>query len=358
MSSKETILDALSKQTFVSGQKLAGQCGISRNAVNKTIKRLRAEGFLIDAVNNKGYLLKSGPDRLDADAIQRILSSHSHSNVKILLYNTLDSTISEAKRLIADISSFRDENQELTEEGAELHPTLILSEKQTSGRGRMGRVFVSPENSGIYLSLVYAPKNGVQNPAVLTAAAAVAVADAVETLYGGECKIKWVNDVFLHGKKISGILTEGAANFETGKIQAAVVGIGVNVRNGHFDEELKKTAGSIEDIIKEYSETGKFVSRNELAAQITSNLLDIYDSFFEENDSASMKSVIEKYRSRSLLTGLEVTVNPVAGLDGNPYTARVKGISDDARLIVALGDGTEKYLDSGEVSLKSSSFSN
>ena len=347
-------LHADNEMEFISGEELAKRCNVSRAAVHKAICALREEGFCIEAVTNKGYSLKSFPDRLDSSLIedlvaQRIGQANNFSSkaVQVFAFKEIDSTNLEAKRRTAD---------------KELHRVVFAAEKQTAGRGRLGRVFVSPADSGVYFSLVYRPAGGVKNPAFLTAAAAVAVSRAVKQLYNWECKIKWVNDVFLEGKKISGILTEGVANFETGTIDSALVGIGINVRNCGFEGKLAEVAGSIEEIIaenmdkqKKSSENLPKVSRNQLVAVVVSELLNIYDSYFC-GDKKEVKNAMDEYRARSLLTGMEVFVNPVAGLEGKVYRAKVLDVTDEAELLVQTEDGTTKKLFSGEVSLKSENF--
>lgn len=340
-------LDSGNEADFISGEELAGRCNVSRAAVHKAVCALREQGFSVEAVTNKGYRLKGFPDRLDGSLIENLIAQKNPDTVRVFSFEEIDSTNLEAKRRTAD---------------KELHRVVFASERQTAGRGRMGRAFVSPANSGVYFSLVYRPAGGVKNPAFLTAAAAVAVSRAVKQLYDRECKIKWVNDVFLEGKKICGILTEGVANFETGTIDSAIVGIGINVRNSGFEGKLAEVAGSIEEIIAEEAEKQKDspknlpkVSRNQLVAAVIAELLGIYDSYFC-GDQKAVKTAMDEYRKRSLLTGMDVFVNPVAGLEGEVYRAKVLDITDEAELLVQTEDGTAKKLFSGEVSLKSENF--
>ena len=338
MTTKDTIISLLADGDFISGEELAEKCQVSRAAVHKAVTALRNQGYIIEAVTNKGYRLKESADTLDGSRMERAInSSISSSQVSVKLFDTIDSTMLEAKRLTAD---------------KKIHNTVIVTDQQTAGRGRMGRPFISPKNTGIYFSLIYSPEGGVKNPAVYTAAAAVSVARAVKKLYGAECKIKWVNDVFLDGKKICGILTEGVANFETGRIETAVVGIGINVRNSEFPPEIADVAGCIENTP---GISQNRVSRNELVAEVISDLIKVYDGYSSGNQNVTME-MIEEYRNRSLLKGLSVEVNPVAGLSGEPYEAKVLDISPEAELVVQLKDGTVKKLFSGEVSLKSSLF--
>lgn len=355
MSTKSAVFSALaSSADFVSGETLAASCGVSRTSVWKAITALRAEGCGIAAVSNRGYRLISVPDKIDGAAIARRLTELGAPHGTVIGFDEIDSTLAESKRLCAAVGAFRDAHGDLTAEGANLHRALIVAGKQTAGRGRMGRPFASPPNSGVYFTLIYAPKNGVTNPALLTAAAAVAVARATDELFGTRAQIKWVNDVFLGGKKICGILTEGVANFESGRIEAASVGIGINVRDMGFTGELAARAGSIQEAAPDKERAAR-VSRNDVVAHVVAHLLAFYDAA-ENDDLAAAAALMADYKARSFLIGRTVTVNPAAGLRGEPYRATVLDISDAADLIVQCADGTKKTLQSGEVSLHGTDF--
>lgn len=359
MTTKEKILEMMGKGEFVSGELMAQECGISRAAVHKAIESLRNAGYFIDAVKNKGYMISHMPDDVSGEEIGRIAQSLGCTIPPVMAHDTIDSTNTEAKRLCAEAGSFRNADGSLSEGGKKLNRQLIVSGEQTAGRGRMGREFVSKANSGIYFSLIHSPKNGVTNPAMLTAAAAVAVSRALDEIYGTNCRIKWVNDILLEVgngkfKKVCGILTEGIANFETGTVEAAIIGIGINVRKGEFPGALGEIAGSVEDILGDGAKKG--VSRNEIVARTAANLLSLYDAM-ENNGSDAKKAMMESYKEKSMLIGRTVTVNPAAGMAGETYGAKVIGISDEAELVVEAENGGTKCLHSGEVSIRSSSFS-
>ena len=166
----------------------------------------------------------------------------------------------------------------------------------------------------------------------------------IQRLYNVEPKIKWINDIYLNGKKIVGILTEGFVNFETSAIDAASIGIGINITGGssQFPEDVAKVAGSI-------LEDGKPpVSRCQFAAEVAGEVL----SIFGENP----KAVMHEYQSLSFLTGTTVQVHPIIDDAKGVYEAKVIGIDDNAGLVVELQDGTQKTLCSGEVSLHKDSF--
>ena len=356
MSTKSAVFSALvASVDFVSGEELAAACGVSRTSVWKAITALRTDGCQIEAVSNRGYRLISAPDKIDGAYIARRLTTELGARPgAIFCFDEIDSTLAESNRQCAAIGVVRESRGALTADGARLHRALIVAGKQTAGRGRMGRPFASPPDSGVYFTLIYAPKNGVTNPALLTAAAAVAVARAADELFGTHAQIKWVNDVFLGGKKICGILTEGVANFESGQIEAANVGIGINVRDGGFPGELAAVAGSLQEFAPDKEKAAR-VSRNEVVARVVTHLLSFYDAE-EQGDVAATAALMAEYRARSFVIGKTVTVNPAAGLRGEPYQATVLDISDDAGLVVRCADGTEKTLQSGEVSLHGTDF--
>jgi len=359
MTTKKRVLDSLTslnKDAFLSGEELAKVCSVSRTAIWKAIKSLEEEGYKIEAVTNRGYRIISLPDNLSAEKIQEYLLESGIDQVKSYTFTEIDSTNSEAKRRAAEAGAFRNGEGELTENGKKFNLSLFASESQSGGKGRLGRAFISPKDSGLYFSLLYSPKGGVKNPALYTGAAAVAVTRAISKFYGEECAIKWVNDIFLAGKKISGILVEGVANFETGIIDAAVVGIGINIKkNPLLTGEITKIAGSIEEAKALKNEEMPFVSKNQLLAEVVKNLILFYQAF-ENDDEKVKKEMIEEYRSLSMLTGKEVTVNPVAGLKGQSYKAQVINIDEEMQLVVKSENGEIKNLSSGEVSLHSYDF--
>lgn len=310
---------------FVSGQELAESCGVTRTSVWKAINALRSEGAQIEAVTNRGYRLVSN-DVYNASEIQRHISDKS---VKIKFFEELDSTNTQAKRDLAE------------KDAKSLHKTVYVAARQTAGRGRLGRQFYSPEESGIYFSIVFANGN-ITAPAVITASAGVAVSRALEKIYGADAKIKWVNDVFVGGRKVCGILTEGVANLETRVIEAAVVGIGINiVTNKNQPEELKNIAGSLISSFKNRRQS-------ELCAEVVNEFLAIMDGGQEE-----IKKSMQEYKDRSFLIGREIEISPVINSEDKNYKCVVQDITEDAKLVVRLKNGEIKALDSGEISIHS-----
>lgn len=337
MSTKESVLALLTQNLNkpVSGEKLASECGVSRAAIWKTIQVLRETGFSIEGTTNGGYVLTDDADILNECIIKEYLNQIEKkiSGYKIKCFNQLDSTSTYAKKLLTGPTN-----------SANLHKTVIIAESQTAGRGRLGRSFYSSAKKGLYLSVIYVPEKQITDPAKITAIAAVAACRVIKKVYKVNPKIKWINDLYLNQKKFVGILTEGVMNFETGTIDAAVIGIGVNIKQSYSDvpKELENKFGCIQEA-SESREKVNNISRNFFAAELIHELFDIFD----EDTNALMA----EYKKESFLIGTKITVHPVIGEDISAYEAEVLDIDEDAGLVVKLSDGTTKILRSGEVSL-------
>lgn len=368
MSTKSTILQILSSSkggAAVSGEELAQQCGVSRAAVWKAVNALREEGFEITGTTNGGYVLDSS-DVLTTEAVSSAFNAGfpQFAGARIEAFKEIDSTNIQAKRWLSECGSLRNADGELTPAGKNYSNAVIVAEKQTAGRGRSGRTFVSPAKTGIYLTVIYAPKGGITDPAKITAFSAVAVCRAIKKLYGIQPSIKWINDIFYKGKKICGILTEGTTNFETGIIEAAVIGIGVNIEDNAeaFGGELSKVAGGLlggtaareggtgtkAGCTGTSNATLHSVTRAQLAAQIAGETLQVL--------SEPADQVIAEYKVLSFIIGREVEVHTLIDSAQGIYKATAVDIDQNAALVVQLPDGTRRRLISGEVSLKSESF--
>lgn len=350
MTTKEIILKEL-KENYgiaVSGERLAAICDVSRAAVWKAITSLRNEGCNITGTTNGGYLLQT-EDFFSEELFTQYISENfpEIKNCHIEAFKEIDSTNTYAKKILSQCGNLRTETQELTEAGKKYHKSIIVAESQTAGRGRYGRTFVSPSKSGIYISFIYAPEGGIKQASRITAFSAVAVSRAIKALYDKSTSIKWINDIFLDGKKISGILTEGTANFETGLIESAIIGIGINISDNpeYFNNELSKVAGFITS-----SQEKNKVTRIQLAAQVAKEVFQV----LEENPNLVMK----EYKEKSFIIGKTVTVHSLIDNSKGDYTAKVIDIDDEASLVVETEDGRKKTLISGEVSLNSAMFTN
>lgn len=364
MSTKEKVLSMLAAQAgagqAVSGEALAAECGVSRAAIWKAINALREQGLQIEGTTNGGYQLKDD-DIFSYELFRQTFASNypDFSESHIECFKEIDSTNTYAKRILAECGNLRDSSGALTEAGKKYHKAIFIAEKQTAGRGRLGRTFVSPEKTGIYISVIYAPKGGITNPARLTACAAVAICRAIKNVVGKlpestsiEPQIKWINDIFVGGKKVCGVLAEGVANFESGMIEAAVVGMGINIKKNTtaFEGQLADVVGTLEDA------TSAKISRIEIAAEIAGQVLKIFEE--DASSEAAHKAIIKEYKEASFLIGRELTVYPLIGDEKSSYKATATDIDDNAGLIVTLEDGSQRTLSSGEVSLKSNEFVN
>jgi BirA family biotin operon repressor/biotin-[acetyl-CoA-carboxylase] ligase len=299
---------------------LASALGLSRAAVWKAVEGLRAEGYRIEALPNRGYRLLPDSDVLSEAGIRRYLRSEG---LRLRCYEEIDSTNTALKALA---------------NGGEAEGLALVAGRQSAGRGRMGRSFYSPGDTGVYLSLLLRPALPAAEAVCLTACAAVAVAETLETLSGREAGIKWVNDVFMDGKKVCGILTEASLDCESGLLNYAVVGVGVNalLPAGGFPEELERVAGAV------------FPARTlpELRCQIAAGVLDRLWTLCGEPGS---ESCWKKYRDRSLVLGREVELLSPGRA---PEEATVLALERDYSLRVGLADGGERRIQSGEVRIR------
>lgn len=321
------VLDVLADNygVAVSGEKIAEILSVSRNSVWKAVSKLREDGFEIVAVTNAGYKLISIGDNVIPKMINNLLSNGNR--LKISFEKTVESTNSRLK--------------ELAEQGAE-HGTVLIAQRQTGGKGRLGRTFHSP-NGGLYMSILLRPKFLAEESVHITVAAAVAVAKAVESVSEKKAGIKWVNDIYIDSQKLCGILTEAAMDFESGTVNYAIVGIGINVYQSdeELPDEISEIAGYLFD--KKPEDNVKTI----LAAEVLSNFMGFYDKL-------EKREYIDEYQKRSVLTGCKILF-----LQGNyKFNGIVEGINDKAELIVRLENNEIKTFSSGEVLIDKDAFIN
>lgn len=256
MSSKDKVLELLekNKNTYISGEAIASSLGISRNAIWKAINELRKQGYVIEAVNKKGYRLGESNDIISAQGILSNMDRNIDSAL-IHIFDTLDSTNKTAK--------------EMAMEGI-CHGSLIIARSQTIGKGRGTHSFYSPEG-GIYMSVILSPEMlPTLEPDVITAYTGITVSDSIESLTGLSPKIKPINDLFIDGRKVCGILTESGIEFDSGMVQWIVVGIGIN-----FDSDISQFPEDLQSIVGSLFKNGQApISKNQLIAEIYSHLLD------------------------------------------------------------------------------------
>lgn len=319
---KEKILKALREcDGYISGQELCGLLGVSRTAVWKTIHQLTDEGYRIEAVNRKGYRLVQQPDIItEAEIASRIPRGCIGSIV--CCYDEVASTNDTAKLL--------------AEQGAE-HGTLVVADMQSRGKGRRLRPWSSPKGMGIWMSAILRPDIEPRHASMVTLLAAMAVYDAIREL-GISCQIKWPNDIVIDGRKVCGILTEMSA--QSDYVNFIVVGIGINVHNREFPEEIAGVATSLE-----LEGKGRVsVGRSALIARVMEAFEGYYEQFLE---SQNLEFIREAYNKRLVNFGQEIYIVEKE----RTKSGKCLGIDADGCL-VAIIDQQEEHIMSGEVSVR------
>jgi BirA family biotin operon repressor/biotin-[acetyl-CoA-carboxylase] ligase len=252
---------------------------------------------------------------IEKDILKKLLNRNNR-DIDVLVYESIDSTNNEAKRL------FKNGNGNM----------LICSKMQTAGRGRSGKNFYSPDKTGVYMSVVIRRKMPLTLAAKATTAAAVAVCEAIEALTDKKPQIKWVNDIFLENKKICGILTEAVASENKKNADGLIIGIGINVSTDSFPDELKGIAGSLNE---------KGIDKNLLVSFICDRVIE-YSECLEKTDC------IAKYKERCFILGKEISYMK----SGENFTATAVDIDANGGLVVKDKNGEVQTLQSGEISIK------
>lgn len=325
MDLKDRIVEILERRSdegeVVSGQELAAALNVSRTAIWKAVERLRQDGYDIEATTNRGYRLLGDSDVLNAGGIRAFLKA-ACANLEIEVLDEVDSTNNYTKNLRVKENSCG---------------TLVVAAQQTAGRGRRGRNFFSPL-SGAYMSILLDWKQRTEEAPFVTMAAAVSVCRAIEKLTTQRPKIKWVNDIFVNGKKVCGILSEAVTDMESGDVESVVVGIGVNIRidEAEVPEVLRPVVGDI---------GGEHVTRNRLIAAIA-------NEFFAWTDVLSSPLLIEEYKKRSLVLGREVCFEQ----RGEPMKGMAEDINERGNLMVRGAKGELIVLKAGEITLSSEQY--
>jgi BirA family biotin operon repressor/biotin-[acetyl-CoA-carboxylase] ligase len=323
MSVKESVLSLLesSRGEYFSGEQIAKALCVTRASVWKAVQSLNQGGYEIQAVPNKGYALPKAADVLTENGLHRYLLPQIQQ-IPLRVFDKVTSTNTLLK--------------EAAQTGA-ADGTVIAASQQTAGRGRRGRSFYSPDKTGLYISVLLRPAMAAEDAVLITTMAAVAMCEAIEAVSGQATAIKWVNDIFMGGRKVCGILTEASVSMETGGVDYVVLGAGVNLYppSEGFPEEIAATAGSV------FAEAQPDL-HNRLGAAFLNHLL-------PRVQAGDWPGYIDAYRKRSLV--LNRTVEVLSSGDGCKK-AFVKGIDDRCRLDVRFEDGSEALLSSGEISVR------
>lgn len=329
MNNKEYVIYKLqtNNNTFISGEELAKDLNISRAAISKIIKEIKNSGIIIESVQNKGYKLSSTNDLLSLDILRDNLKNKG-LEYNVQLHKSIDSTNLEAKRLIASNDS--------------IEKTLIVSGEQLKGKGRFGKDFFSPKNSGVYFSIIENAITSLSNSTFITICTAISICKAIETLTGYTPKIKWVNDIFLDDRKTCGILTEAISNFETGEVEKLIIGIGINFSTIDFPKEIEDIAGPL---FKKSEDNINHITRNDLVVEIIYEL----NKYFKDFNSIDTEELIWEYKSRSNIIGKNITVTLP---NQESFNAKALDINNLGHLIIKKENLDLLTLNYGDVSIR------
>lgn len=321
MLKNEVLKILLSNKSHVSGQNISKYLGVSRTAIWKAVSTLKKDGYNIESVNNKGYLLLNKNETLSRVEIEQCINAYNYSSPpKIIYLNEVDSTNNYAKKVSDSLNA----------------DFLVVSDMQTLGKGRLGRSWDSPSGSSIFMSLCIKPDIAIEKASIITLVMAVSLCEAIEEIYSIEPLIKWPNDIVFNSKKISGILTEMSSDMDG--IKYIISGVGINVNNKDFPDNIKETASSL------FLETGILMDRARLIASTVYHFYNNFNIFLKTEDMTDLKEKYEKHLSN---IGKEVKI-----LDPkNKYTAIALGIDESGALLVNT-DGKIKRIISGEVSVR------
>lgn len=323
MKNREKVLHILYSKNgeCVSSSEISSELNITRSAIFKIINELKAQGYNIESIHHKGYRL-SEEDLISANIINQNLEGFvSPKRIKYL--ETVDSTNTYAKKLLLEEHEVSD---------------IIIANTQTSGRGRLGRSFFSPKDSGIYCTFILEPFLKLENSILITVAASVAVSKAIEKITGIETSIKWINDIYVNAKKVCGILTEAVTNFETGMIDKIILGIGINFNASDegFPDDIVNKAGAL------YNGNTNNITRNMLISQLIIEVDKCISNIEDEN-------IIEYYKSKSMVIGKFINVLNM----GEETSIKGKAVDIDKNgfLIIETENGLIT-LNSGEISIR------
>jgi len=324
---KNKILNILRENGCISGEKISSMLNISRTAVWKQINNLKKEGYEISS-SRKGYTLEAKPDKLIIAEIKYALATKSWGKGEMFLFETIDSTNMEGKRLA---------------NAGKPEGTVIISEEQSAGRGRKGREWQSAPLKGLWFSLILRPNISPFKATQLTFVIAIGVVKALQNLFPSEdIKIKWPNDIVYNGKKIAGILTEISSEIE--RINHLVVGIGVNVNHEENDFEnasvdplrIKATSLKIE--------SGRKINRIKTLQEILKETEKWYNIYIE----SGFEIITEEWKNNSVTIGKDVIVYT----DNEEISGRALDIDEIGALILRDNEGKERKIVAGDVSLR------
>jgi len=318
---KNKILSVLRKDrnTYISGENLSDLLGVSRTAIWKHIKALRAEGYQIDSVTNRGYRLIAESTALSAISLNEIINAYDYLDFSSY-FDSIDSTNLEVKR------------RALESEHAQ---GIAIASEQTQGKGRLGRLWVSDHQAGLWMSLLLRPNVAPESAASITLVAAASMCEAIEKTTGLKVGIKWPNDLVVNGKKCCGILTEMSA--ELNHLHYIALGIGVNIGKFAFDDDLIQKATSLE-------QEGALISDKDLLIAF----LEIFSRDYQRFLDRDMGQIIAFHKSHSVTLNKEIIVSSITG----DKIAQAVDLAEDGHLIIRNENGQLENVISGEVSVR------
>lgn len=301
----QEVLKLLSKQDFLSGQKMATELGISRTAVWKAVKSLREEGYTVESVTNKGYKLVAASSELNETLLTSMVKDSSLFS-EVIYKDSVDSTQKLAFGKITDIKE----------------PFIVVAGEQTEGRGRFNREWASPEKRGLYMSAVFKPDIYLNEIIKFNLFISLAIANAIEKSFNLDAGIKWPNDIYINGRKVCGFLTEVIS--ENNMIQSIICGIGLNL---YHTEDISKleTATSIEDELK--LDDKKDLDMESFLKQLIIDLEKQYDQFI----NMPFSSIREEWISKSIIFGKEMRISEM----NRTFMAKPVDITDEGFLLAA-----------------------
>lgn len=320
---KTKVLEMLkSSANYLSGEEISRQLGVTRAAIWKAIHVLRQEGYPIEAVSNRGYRLSAAADVLTGD---EILVSIEKAGLATAINNISFAASADSTNQMARRSA---------ESGA-ADRSVFIAERQTAGRGRRGRTWLSDHREGLWFSILLRPQGEAAALAKITLFAGLCVAEALHGL-GLAAGIKWPNDLVSasSGRKFGGILTE--MTMEENRINTLIIGIGINISTREFPPEIAALATSLE------LESGLSLHR----VDILTAILAVFERRYPDFESGDW---LTDYKKHCLTLGREIRVTAA---DGSTWNGRATDLDSEGELVVTDTSGERRIVRSGEVSVR------
>lgn len=318
---KYKILEILrsNNEQFVSGELLSEKLNVSRTAVWKGIKSLKEKGYKIEGINNKGYrLIEDNSDNISEYEIKKNITGKELGK-NIYYFETIDSTNSYAKKEMEKLE----------------HGDVIIADEQLKGRGRMDKIFYSPKESGIYMTIVLKEDIFFDSIKLLSTAVSTGVCRAIEKIADFTPQLTW-NDIQAEGKKVCGILTEYSLEGETGRVEHLIIGIGINVNNTEFPKEIKDKVTSLRIAL------GREINRKNLMSAVLNKLEKVIHN---KKYITDRKNILNEFMDRTNLLGKNVEIK----IMDKKIIGKVSGINDRGGLLIIKENGKKETVYNGEL---------